>query len=467
MDLLQVTARTTVAWMIYGLLEGTALAFLVWLLLRFLPRQNAGTRFVLWFSALLAMFFLPWLGVHSQPERTASPVSSISTLITVPISWALVLFGIWGLVAVMNLTRVVAALWQIRRLHRNSDEVDQKTLSPEIAMLLCDSGRPVSLLLSDRVQVPTATGFVKPAIVLPRWFLDPNEISQPELKHVLVHELSHLRRGDDWTNLAQKLIKALLFFHPFAWWVEQQLSLEREMACDDHVLRGVAHPVDYAQCLKRVAEKSFVRKQIALAQAIVSRMSQVTWRVTQILDSNRPCTTRIWKPALLLVALAASLCGLSAWNAPALVGFSEGSASPGATAIAASADANLPRTDRAMVKQVNASFVTNSANVSATSKLDKKVKEGAPRHPNHRIVVARRKIQPAASGSPKMIMAKAAQQGQQPEVQTYVSGDYLVQTTQFSVSMPGNQGTLQVQMWQVSVLQPAGQSSKTNPRKRI
>ena len=59
------------------------------------------------------------------------------------------------------------------------------------------------------------------------------------------------------------------------------------MACDDHVLRRVASPLDYAQCLKRVAEKSLLRKQIVLAQAIVSRVRQVTWRVTHILDSNR------------------------------------------------------------------------------------------------------------------------------------------------------------------------------------
>src|SRR5215469_5028667 len=300
--------------MIYGMLEGTALAFFVWLLLRLLPRQNAGTRFILWFSALLAMFFLPWLGVHSQPQSMAGAVTGVSSgfsLITLPVSWAFVLFGRWGLIASMNWARVVAGLWQIKSIRRSSDEIDQKTLSPEIAQLLRDSRRPVSLLLSDRVQVPTAIGFLKAAIVLPRWFFNSNEISQQELKHVLVHELSHLRRGDDWTNLAQKFIKALLFFHPSAWWVEQQLSLEREMACDDHVLRSVASPMDYAQCLKRVAEKSFLRKQIVLAQAIVSRMRQVTLRVTQILDSNRPSTTRIWKPAFPVMVLAASLCGLS------------------------------------------------------------------------------------------------------------------------------------------------------------
>ena len=39
---------------------GIVLAGLVWLLLRVMGRQNSGTRFAIWFSALLAMVALPF-----------------------------------------------------------------------------------------------------------------------------------------------------------------------------------------------------------------------------------------------------------------------------------------------------------------------------------------------------------------------------------------------------------------------
>jgi beta-lactamase regulating signal transducer with metallopeptidase domain len=71
-----------------------------------------------------------------------------------------------------------------------------------------------------------------------------------------LHELAHLRRYDDWTNLAQKLVKALFFFHPAVWWIEKQVSLEREMACDDAVLAETASPRAYAECLAHLAEKT-------------------------------------------------------------------------------------------------------------------------------------------------------------------------------------------------------------------
>jgi len=78
--------------------------------------------------------------------------------------------------------------------------------------------------------VPTAIGFFQPAVIVPAWTL--RELSAEELHSVLLHELAHLRRWDDWTNLAQELVGALFFFHPAVWRIGSRLSLEREMACD-------------------------------------------------------------------------------------------------------------------------------------------------------------------------------------------------------------------------------------------
>jgi len=135
--------------------------------------------------------------------------------------------------------------------------------------------------------------------------------------------LAHLRRWDDWTNLAQQVLKALLFFHPAVWWIENQLALEREMACDDAVLAETGNPRGYAQCLISMAEKSFLRRGLALAQAAVNRMRQTSLRVSQILDINRPSATRIWKPALYSVAAFFVLCLVSLSHAPELVAFQD------------------------------------------------------------------------------------------------------------------------------------------------
>src|SRR5581483_10139579 len=128
-----------------------------------------------------------------------------------------------------------------------------------------------------------------------------NEMSMTELDAALLHEIAHIRRWDDITNLVQKVLAAFLFFHSAVWWIEKRLALNREMACDDVVLRETANRRQYAECFVSLAEKSLLRCGIALAQAVVSHMRDTRIRVSQILNTNGPAVTTVWKPALALM----------------------------------------------------------------------------------------------------------------------------------------------------------------------
>ena len=232
---------------------------------------------------------------------------------------------------------------QVRRLRAEAASVDVQSLHADLRALIeeLQRSRPVTLLVSRRLEVPTAIGFRKPAIILPAWLLESTPAE--ELKYILLHELAHLWRRDDWTNLAQKVLQALLFFLPSVWWIERRLSLDREMACDDAVLAHSGTPRGYAECLAHVAERSFLRRQLALAHAAVGRMRQLTVRVAMILDPNRPRATQLWKPAIPVVIVLAGLCALPASFAPSLVSFADNA--PKAPALSA-------QTDRASDRQL-------------------------------------------------------------------------------------------------------------------
>jgi len=319
--------------MVGCLVEGVILTAFAGLLLRVIGRQNSGTRFAVWFSVLLAIPALAmsggvWASAPGHGPATTVPVISMRA------SWALYLLGAWALLASVGLLRVAVGLWHLYRLRKSCIAIEATSLDRPLQEMLrrFQASRAVTICVSEQVQAPTAVGLLKPAVVIPEWLM--RELSTQELQQVMLHELTHLRRRDDWTNLFQKILKALLFFHPAVWWVEQRISLEREMACDDAVLAETADPRTYAQCLVHLAEKSLVRRSLALAQAAVSRIGQTSRRVVQILDGDRPRTTQVWKPAVSLVAVVscASLVFLG-W-APQLVAFRDGTAGVVANAAA-------------------------------------------------------------------------------------------------------------------------------------
>ncbi|MBV9146656.1 MAG: M56 family metallopeptidase, partial [Acidobacteria bacterium] len=146
-------------------------------------------------------------------------------------------------------------------------------------------------------------------------------LSPEELRPVILHELGHLRRWDDWTNLAQRVVRALLFFHPAVWWIDSRLSLEREMACDDLVLSRTGNARAYAECLVALAEKAAARSGMALALAAVSRMRQTATRLARILEHNRLVETRLSRPAVAVVALVGSAALIALPRTPALIAF--------------------------------------------------------------------------------------------------------------------------------------------------
>jgi beta-lactamase regulating signal transducer with metallopeptidase domain len=408
-----------------------------------------------WFSTLLATAFLPLFSFYLESKPTTAGNPRAVFTVSTPVAWYV--FIVWAVIALAGLARVVLATFQLRKVRSHAAPVEMESLPADLRCLIeeAQKSRPVLVLVSDRLEVPTAIGFNNPAVILPAWMLESTPAD--ELKFVLLHELAHLHRRDDWTNLAQKILKALLFFLPSVWWIERRLSLDREMACDDAVLVHSGTPVGYAECLAHVAERSFLRRQIALAQAAVGRVRQLTERVTRILDPNRPRATQLWKPAVPMVMVVALLCAVPASFTPELVGFADNAPS-----------AQLQANSQNKIKIVPSPAVNASIDGPKVHMVAASLKTGdvqmvptkakallAPRsNAGHAHPANRRK-----SAQPLVIMAK--NQSPIPEQYVTVREEMFFVVTERTAS--GQQQSWQVHMWQVS-LQPQSKAVQ-KPRK--
>ena len=344
-------AQISAGRMLNTLVEGVVIAAFAWLVLRLMGNQNSGTRFAVWFSALLSIAALPFF---FTPGGEVLSANASHVGVTLPGSLGIYLFAVWLFIATIFLARLGLSLRHVRNLRRNAAELEPAAIDPALANVFKEfvAKRRVTLCVSDSVRVPAAVGFFRPAVIVPRWALQ--ELPAEDLKAVLLHELAHLQRWDDWTNLAQKVLKSLFFFHPAVWWIERRLTLEREMACDDMVLAQTENPRAYASSLLVFAERVSGARGLALAQAVVGRVRQISLRIRQILNVNRPKTTRVWKPVLALLGTASVLAFVATPYTPKLIAFEN--QKPNVMQVAAQPDNSAPMIP-STVKAVQAKYV--------------------------------------------------------------------------------------------------------------
>lgn len=296
--------------------RGSLLASGVALTLTLVPRLSAGVRSAIWLCVLLAVFVSPWLSFGATEATSSMPTD----VLHVDPRWSYVLVGFWATFSLLRLMQLAVSAWQLRGLARRSLPV---AASDAVEELLHASRRHVQLCTSAEIDRPSAVGFFRPRVLLPESLLP--QLSASELEHIVLHELEHLRRHDDWTNLLQKLSLALLPLHPVVLWLDRRLCLERELACDDGVLRATEARKSYAACLTNLAEQSMLRRGVSLALSALGSWkpkSEVAKRVCRILAAPQAAMSPMQSRAAAGVLLASITAGaIALGHTPHLVSF--------------------------------------------------------------------------------------------------------------------------------------------------
>lgn len=229
--------------------------------------------------------------------------------------WSLGLVVVWAALSVWRLAELVASAMQLRGIARRAVAVEGAAVES-----LPEGGRHAVLCTSDEVERPCVLGFWRPKILIPPALL--GELSPVEMKLVVEHEMEHLRRGDDWSNLLQKVGLVVFPLNPALLWVERRLCAERELACDDRVLSVGGGAKAYAICLTHLAEYSLLYRKLSLVLGAWERRSELVRRVHRILRRPlRPMTRRAAAAAMAGVVMAAMSCAMLLARSPELVSF--------------------------------------------------------------------------------------------------------------------------------------------------
>jgi hypothetical protein len=188
----------------------------------------------------------------------------------------------WSGVVLLSLAPVALALSRLHDLRRRGlPWLKGEPLAREIAVQ-AGVRRPIDLLFHAEVLTPLTCGLAHPAIVLPS---DAERWDDRQLRHAIVHEMEHVRRGDTVVQLAARVVCALYWFHPLVWIAWRGLCLESERACDDAVLRD-SERTEYAEQLVALAGR--LSSHAWLPGVSMANRSDLSARITAILDSGQP-----------------------------------------------------------------------------------------------------------------------------------------------------------------------------------
>ncbi len=186
--------------------------------------------------------FVPpvFLAAPAADISASLPVQPIPTPPAIKISAREILPWLWLAGFAFMLGRVT---WQQRRFVRTLGRW-KPVCEPRVLGLVesCRAqlgvGRNVAVLAATGLNTPALFGVIKPRLLLPVEMV--HRLDERELRHVLLHELVHLQRGDLLVNWAMIVLRATHWFNPAVWFAFHRLRAEQELACDAAVMARLA-----------------------------------------------------------------------------------------------------------------------------------------------------------------------------------------------------------------------------------
>jgi len=330
-DLFGEFSRAAAPVVVSALWQGAIVAAGLAVTMRLARRASAGHRFAIWAAGFGALICLPFLstwmvgtGGHLPNENGVAA----GPLLRLDPRWTFVIGAVWIMASAFRAAGLGVHTIRLRRLWKTAKPIENDGILPSLVpksrpgapnVLSNILRRNAEVCTTSELDRPAVIGFLAPRILIPEWLYE--RLTPKELEHLILHESEHLRRGDDWINLVQKLCLVLFPLNPALMWMDRRLATEREMACDEGVVRATKAPRAYAACLASLAERGLKHRAELLSLGAWQCRPELVERVHRILKHKQglsPIATRAMVGALSCGLVVASV---EFAHAPQLVAF--------------------------------------------------------------------------------------------------------------------------------------------------
>jgi len=237
---------------------------------------------------------LPWPAARGLGARTVR---------------ALALVWLSGTIAFLG--TMACAYFRLRRCVGRADPVSD----PAVLSLLDECrhlmgvGVEVDVLAIDGIGGAALFGHRRPRLLLPSELVEASDPS--ELRHILVHELAHLRRRDILVGHVVTLVHALQWFNPLMGLAFRRLRADRELACDALALSvlGPGQTNAYGRTVVRQLERLRAARRPPILAAMAGDKSRIKQRIASIAGFDG--TRRYRSPLMIVFGVSLACVGLA------------------------------------------------------------------------------------------------------------------------------------------------------------
>jgi beta-lactamase regulating signal transducer with metallopeptidase domain len=343
------------AWLLHTTWQAGVLVCLILLVQKILGRR-LGVRgcYCLWLVLLLRLV-LPWMpqswmsvynvlprspaegyalavpGFHSaRATLTASPATrgdKVDSAVESTAGHATALRPGWlERLGAPALTRVLLLVWlagvcslagcilaghmRLRRLVRHAGPVTERRILDLLdeCRTLMGTSRCLAVIATDAVSSPALLGCFGPCLLLPRAALA--ELTGPELRHIFLHELAHLKRHDIVLGYVITVLHVLHWFNPLLALGLRRMRADRELVCDGLALSVLApgETAAYGRTILHQIEQLLAARSRWMLAGVSGDSTRIKQRIL-VISRFRKDTYR-WSPlapALVIVLACAAL----------------------------------------------------------------------------------------------------------------------------------------------------------------
>ncbi len=148
---------------------------------------------------------------------------------------------------------------------------------------------------TSMIDAPLMVGLFRPVLLLP-----DIEMSEENLKYILLHELTHYKRHDLWYKWFAMLVNTVHWFNPFAYIVSRQIDEECEISCDLSVVANMDEEEQkgYMNTILTLVSRTRTNPKL-FTTAMANNKNQIKRRFTMIKNATKKSKITIFFSAIM------------------------------------------------------------------------------------------------------------------------------------------------------------------------